>query len=298
MQSLVTVGIDGLVYAAYLFLVASGLTVVFGVMKILNVAHGAFYAWGAYTAAFLIGIAANAGLPDATGFAAIGFSAALVGIILGLAVERTILKRLYGRSEVAIVLATFGVFLILEDLLLLIFGTDAYFAYQPMMVLGGSTIMGVPRDNYSLLLIGFASVVALALWLGISHTKWGRLLATVIHDRETATFLGINVGRIFILTFVIGTALGALGGGAVAPMISVAPGIGIDIVVLSFAVVVIGGMGSIPGAALGALLVGLTRAAAVHYAPEFELFSVYAAMTGVLIFRPRGLIAPPEPRKV
>ena len=294
----ITILIDGLVFSSYLFLVSVGLTIIFGVMKILNVAHGSFYAWGAYTSAYLIGIWSNAGLADAGTFLMIAAAALAVGIVLGLIIERGLIQFMYGRDEVVIVLATFATFLILEDLILVVFGVDPYFAYQPMMVLGSTQIGGITRDIYSLTLIGLAAVVGLVLWVGLTKTKWGRLLTAVIHDREISVAMGIDVTKVFILTFVLGAVLGALGGAYVAPTVSVAPGFGIDVIVLSFAVVVIGGMGSIPGAIIGALIVGIARALAVHKLPEVELFVVYGVMVAVLVFRPEGLFAPAKARKI
>jgi branched-chain amino acid transport system permease protein len=298
MQTAITILLDGLVFSSYLFIVSVGLTIIFGVMKILNVTHGSFYAWGAYTAAFFISLAFEAGWPDWVGFLIIFAAAVAVGLVLGLILERGILQFMYHRDEVLIVLATFGTFLVLEDVILLVFGVDPYFAYQPMMLLDSTTIGSVSRDVYSLTLIGLAGVVALICWLGLTRTKWGKMLRAVIYDREMSEAMGINVTLVYIITFVIGATLGALGGAYIAPTVSVAPGFGIDVIVLSFAVVVIGGMGSIPGAIIGALAVGCARAIAVHEAPELELFVIYAVMAVVLVFRPEGLFAPAKPRKI
>lgn len=293
-----TILIDGLVFSSYLFLVSVGLTIIFGVMKILNVAHGSLYAWGAYTAAYLIGLWANAGLPDAGGFLMIALATVLVGVVLGVVLERGLIRFMYDKDEVIIVLATFATFLILEDVILIVFGVDPFFAYQPMMVLGSVQLGGIIRDVYSLTLIGLAAVVGAVLWIGLARTKWGKLLTAVIHDRELATAMGVDVTRVFIVTFVLGAGLGALGGAYIAPTVSVAPGFGIDVIVLSFAVVVIGGMGSIPGALVGALAVGILRAVAVHMMPEIELFVVYGVMVAVLVFRPEGLFAPAKARRI
>ncbi|MBT4488612.1 MAG: branched-chain amino acid ABC transporter permease, partial [Rhodospirillaceae bacterium] len=201
-------------------------------------------------------------------------------------------------DEHIIVLATFAMFLVLEDVLLIIWGTDPYFAYQPMALLESVDIAELTFDVYSLTLIGLAVIVGLGLWLGLTKTKWGKLLLAVIFDREISEAMGINVTIVFMATFVIGAIMGALGGAYIAPTISVSPGIGVEVIVLSFAVVVIGGMGSIPGAMIGALLVGISRAAAVHKFPEIELFVIYAIMAAVLAFRPEGLFAPAKARKI
>jgi len=134
--------------------------------------------------------------------------------------------------------------------------------------------------------------------LGLTRTRQGKLLLAVIHDREVSAAMGIDVGRVYLVTFTIGAMLAALGGALTAPTIAVSPGIGVEVIVLSFAVVVIGGLGSLGGAALGALLVGIVRSATVRYWPEAELFSIYAVMAMVLIVRPTGLFAAPEARKI
>lgn len=298
MQLLISILLDGLVYASYLFIVAAGLTIIFGVMKILNVAHGGFYAWGAYTSAYFIGAASDMGFPDWFGFIIIAASALVVGIILGLIIERIVLRRLYDHEEIVIVLATFGVFLILEDLILLIFGVNPYFAYQPMVTLGSVEMGGILRDVYSLTMLGVAAVVAGASWWMLTRTRSGKLVAAVIHDREMSLIVGINVRRVFMVTFCAGAVLGALGGAYIAPTVSVVPGFAVDVIVLSFAVVVIGGMGSIPGALMGALLVGLLRALAVHKMPQLELFMIFFVMSAVLMVRPEGLFAPEKMRKI
>jgi branched-chain amino acid transport system permease protein len=298
MQEFITILLDGLTYASYLFIVSVGLTIVFGVLKILNVAHGAFYAWGAYSAAFAITLAGDLDYPDWVGFPIILVSAILVGLVLGFVIERVILRHMYHQDEVLIALATFGLFLVLEDIILLVFGVDPYFAYQPTTVLGGVSIIGVYRDYYSLSLLGVAVIVASFCWYGLTQTKWGKLISMVIYDREASLAMGINVGMVYLVVFIIGTMLGALGGAYLAPTLSVAPGFGIDIIVLSFAVVVIGGMGSIPGAIIGALLVGILRAIAVHKVPEIELFVVFGVMAVVLMIRPEGLFAPAKARTI
>jgi branched-chain amino acid transport system permease protein len=278
--------------------VSAGLTIIFGVMKILNVAHGSFYAWGAYTAAFFIGKFSDMGLPDALGFLIIVAAAIVVGVILGFIIEQGILKHMYERDEVLIVLATFGLFLVLEDIILIAFGTDPYFAYQPMALLDSVELGGITRDVYGMTLIGVAAVVAVGCWWLLNKTKWGTLLKAVIFDREMGISMGINVPLVYTLTFIGGAILGGLGGAYIAPTISVAPGLGTEVIVLSFAVVVVGGMGSIAGAAIGSLIIGLLRAIAVHELPQVELFVVFAVMAVVLVFRPEGLFAPAKPRKI
>ena len=297
-ELIIVILVDGLVYSSYLFLVAVGLTVIFGVQKVLNVAHGAFYAFGAYLAAYLIGLWAKGGLPDAGGFLIIFASAIFLGVVLGVVIERGLLKFLYDRDEHIVVLATFAGFLVLEDVILLIWGTDPYLAFGPLALLGNSEIAGLIFDNYALTMVALSFIIAFVLWYGLNRTQFGKVLLAVIYDREVSMAMGINVTKVFLITFMIGTFLGALGGAYHAPIISVQPGIGVEVIVLAFAVVVIGGMGSIPGALIGSLIVGISRAAAVHMFPEVELFVIYAIMALVLIIRPEGLFAPIKARKI
>ena len=298
MQELIVILVDGLVFSSYLFMVAVGLTVIFGVMKILNVTHGSFYAFGAYMSATLIGAYYETDWPEFGGFLAIFAAALIIGVFFGIVLERGLLRFLYHRDEHIIVLATFAMFLVFEDVLMMIWGTDTYYAYEPMALLGIVDIAELTFDVYSLTLIGLAAIVGLGLWLGLTKTKWGKLLLAVIFDREISQATGINVTVVFTVTFVIGAIMGALGGAYIAPTISVSPGIGVEVIVLAFAVVVIGGMGSIPGAMIGAVLVGVSRAAAVHKFPEIELFVIYAIMALVLAIRPEGLFAPAQARKI
>jgi branched-chain amino acid transport system permease protein len=289
---------DGLVYAAYLFLVAVGLSLIFGVMKILNVTHGSFYAFGAFGAATAVGIYVDAGLPDAAGFVFMIVVAMAIGAVLGIVLERAVLRVVYGRDEIVIVLVTYAVFLILEDAITLIWGQRSYPAYQPMAAAGDVEIGGLILSNYDIGLVAIAAVVAVGGYWALNYTRYGRLLTVVIFDRETAAAFGINVTVIYTATFIIGAMLGALGGAVMAPKISVTPGIGVEVIVLAFAVVATGGMGSVEGAMIGALIVGLCRAAAVHLLPQLELFVIYAVMALVLVFRPYGLISQARPRKI
>jgi len=289
---------DGLVYAAYLFIVAIGLTLIFGVMKILNVTHGSFYAFGAYGAATAVGIYANGDWPAALGFLFMILFGMTIGLIMGIILERGLLRLVYGRDEVVVVLVTYATFLILEDVVVLIWGPQSYAAYQPMASAGNIEIGELVLSNYDIILVALAAGLAgLAYW-SLKYTRYGRLLTTVIFDRETAAAFGINVTLVYTVTFIVGAMLGALGGAVMAPKISVTLGIGVEVIVLAFAVVAIGGMGSIEGALIGALIVGICRAAAVHLVPQIELFVIYGVMALVLVVRPYGLFVRAQPRKI
>ncbi|RME42512.1 MAG: branched-chain amino acid ABC transporter permease [Chloroflexi bacterium] len=302
MDTLIIILIDGLVFASWLFLIAVGLTFVFGVLRILNLAHGSFYAIGAYTSAsLLLFYETQSGLWDRWpygSFAVILASAVLVGLVVGPVIERGVLQWLYDREPVLQLLATAALLLILDDAVKLIWGVDPYFAFRPARLLPNVHLAGITYSGYSFVLIGVALVSGLSLWLLVNRTRLGRLIQVVIHEPEMGTALGINVPRIYLLTFSVGTALAALGGAFIAPTISIVPGIAIEVGVLAFAVVVIGGLGSPGGAAIGALIVGMVRSAAVHELPQIELFTIYLVMTLVLIIRPRGLFAPEEARKI
>lgn len=289
---------DGLVYAAYLFVVAVGLTLIFGVMRILNVAHGAFYAFGAYGAATAVGLYFDRGLPVAGGFLAMVLAGMVLGLIIGIVLERGILRLVYGRDEVIVALVTYAVFLILEDVIILIWGPGSYAAYQPLTAAGNVAVGNLILSGYDIGLVVLAAILALASRFVLRHTRYGRLLTVVIFDRETAAAFGINVTLVYSVTFVVGAMLGALGGAVMAPKIAVTLGIGVEVIVLAFAVVAIGGMGSIEGALIGALIVGLCRAAAVHLVPEIELFVIYGVMALVLVFRPYGLFTRAQPRRI
>lgn len=289
---------DGLVYAAYLFIVAIGLTLIFGVMKILNVAHGAFYAFGAYGAATAVGVYFDRGLPVAGGFLAMVLAGMALGLIIGIVLERGVLRLVYGKDEVVTVLVTYAVFLMLEDVVILVWGTGSYAAYQPLAAAGSIAVGPLVLSGYDIGLVVLAAALAVASSFALRHTRYGRLLTVVIFDRETAAAFGINVTIVYSVTFVLGAILGALGGAVMAPKIAVTLGIGVEIIVLAFAVVAIGGMGSIEGALVGAAIVGLCRAAAVHLAPEIELFVIYGVMALVLVFRPYGLFVRARPRTI
>jgi branched-chain amino acid transport system permease protein len=298
MLTAVAILVDGAVFAAWLFIVSVGLTLIYGVMRILNIAHGSLYALGAYAAASMVGAYFAHGYPPLAGYLLLPAAALLVGVVAGLAIERGVLRLMYGRDEVIMVLVTYAVFLVLEDVIKLIWGVDPYFAYQPYGLLGTVDILGLPYPIYDVANIALAIVIGAVVWWGLNRTRAGKLLIAVIHDREMSMAVGIDVTRLFAVTFVLGAILAALGGAVSAPKISVVPGIGVEVIVLAFAVVVIGGLGSVGGAMIGAVIVGFARAAAVHLLPEAELFVIYAIMAAVLVVRPYGLFAKPEARRI
>lgn len=298
MSTLLAVLIDGIIYASWLFLIAVGLTLIYGVMNILNIAHGALYALGAYAAASFGGYWFSQGYPPLGSYGALVLAAVVVGVVAGPVIERGLLRFMYGRDEVILLLVTYALFLILEDLIKLIWGVSPYIISQPYGLLGIVEVGELIYPVYSLVLIGVSVLVGALLAWALHGTRQGKLLAVVIHDREISQALGIDVRRYYLATFTLGTMLAALGGALTAPTVSVVPAMGVEVIVLAFAVVVIGGLGSLPGAALGALIVGLLRSAAVHYVPALELFAIYSVMALVLIIRPRGLFAGEQARRI
>lgn len=300
MTTLFAILLDGAIYASWLFLVAAGLTVIYGVMRVLNMAHGSFYAIGAYAGASLVGwyFSGAHGSPYWSYLLLIGCAVG-AGALVGLVVEQGLLRFLHGQDEILMVIVTYALLLIFEDATKLIWGVDPYFAYQPYRLLGQAEIgAGLRFANYDLVLIALSVLIGLAAWFALNRTNKGRLLRAVIHDREVAIAMGVNVNAMFAVTFVIGAVLGALAGALTAPAISVTPGIGVEVIVLAFAVVVVGGLGSIGGAAAGAVLVGLARSFAVHLAPQFELFVIYGVMFVVLAVRPQGLFGQALARRI
>ena len=298
MSLVLTILVDGITYAAWLFLVSLGLTLVFGVLRLLNVAHGGFYSFGAYCAAFAIGICVRAGFSVAFQLVALILTSVIIGGIIAIVMERTVLARLYAQEETLVLLATYAVFLILEDLTKLIWGGVSLYANQPRDALGQVTIGALPFPVYDLVLVVVAIALAIAVAFVLSHTRIGRLVTAVTADRDMSLAMGINVTRILTGTFVVGAALGALAGALTAPKIAILPGIGVEVIVLAFAVVVVGGLGSVTGAITAAMLIGLFRALASHLLPEAEVFVTYAVMAAVLAIRPFGLFSPVTVRRI
>ena len=298
MSLAITILVDGITYAAWLFIVALGLTLVFGVLKILNIAHGSFYAIGAYVAATFVALFAKWGLPPAMSIVALLLAAVAVAAVLAPLTERGLLRVFYGRDEVLLVLVTYALFLIFEDATKLIWGANPYFVSAPYSLFGNVAVGEQSYVGYDFMLIGVAVFCGVGVWWGLNRTRTGKIVLAVIHSAEIAASMGVNISRIYTFAFMFGILLAALGGALTAPMISVQPGVSVGVVIVSFAVVIIGGLGSIQGAAIGALIVGLARALAVHTWPPAELFSIYVAMAVVLMFRPQGLFQQVQARKI
>jgi len=298
MQLALTILVDGISYASWLFIVALGLTLVFGVLKILNIAHGSFYALGAYAAASAVAWMNGVTSQPQWSLLAMLFAAVVVAMCVAPVTERSVLRFFYGRDEVLLVLVTYAMFLMLEDVTKLIWGANPYYVSEPYALFGNIEVGQQSYVGYDLFLVLLALSVGLLLWWGLNRTRTGKIVTAVIHSPEIAASMGIQVSRVYMLAFTAGIFLAALGGAFTAPMISVQPGVSVGVIIISFAVVIIGGLGSIEGAAIGALIVGLARAFAVHLVPVAELFSVYLVMALVLVFRPQGLFQRIQARKI
>lgn len=292
-QTIVPLFVDALANAALIFFVAFGLTLVFSVLRILNVAHGSFYSIGAYVSASIGLWIVSAGLNPWLTFPALLVSAALVAALFGPLIERTLVQWTYGRGEAVQILMTFGLFLILEDLQRLVFGVSSYYEDTPVALLGSIEIGGIIYLNYQLLLIALAVVALVAMRVFIGHTRMGRLLAVVVADREISEALGIDTRRMFTIAFTLGIFLAALGGALATPTAGVAPGLGADTMVLAFAVAAIGGLGQVEGAALAAVIVAAARVLAIYLFPALDAVAPYLVMLIVLLVRPYGLFGKP-----
>lgn len=298
MARLAFIALDGVFFASWLFLVSLGLTFIYGVLRVLNVAHGSLYALGAYMGSSLVLLFLRAGYPVFLSYLILLGAALLIGLTVGPFLERVFLRRIYLKEEVLVLLLTFAIFLMLEDVIKLIWGVEPYLVNAPYVALGVVNVAGVTYAVYPFLLTGIAVAAGALVWATMARTRFGRLVVSVIEDREISAASGVNVPLVFTFAFTLGAILAALGGAFTAPMISVVPGVAVEVIVLAFAVAAIGGLGSIEGAALGSLLVGLLRAAAVHLFPELDLLAIYAVMALVLLFRPHGLFGRPEVRRI
>jgi len=290
--------VDGLVKASWLFLLSVGLSVIYGVLRILNLAHGSLYALGAFAAAILVTDWVDHGRWEKGTFMILLVAALLVGLATGPTLERGVLRWIYGRDQALQLLATYALFLVLEGVQIELWSQESFQTYVPFGALGNFTLAGVLYPWYYVVLLGVAVASGLGLWLFLDRSRFGRLIAAVTYDREISRALGINLGRVYVVTFTIGAFLAALGGALSAPTVSVVPGFAVDATVAAFAVVVIGGLGSIAGAALGSLIVGVAQAWAVHEQPNVEVFVIYVVMTVVLLARPQGLFAKEAVRRI
>jgi branched-chain amino acid transport system permease protein len=279
----------GLTTAMFLFLIASGLSLVFGVMRVINFAHGSFYMLGAYLAWQAVQWVhpSGGGFWLAALFAAVGIG------ILGAFVERLFFRSLYGREELYQLLFTYALVLILGDAAKFLWGVDQLSVNGPPALRGSIQIFGTTQPLYSLFMIAIGPAIAFAGWLLLNRTGAGRMVRAAQMDREMLDALGANVGTIYTAMFVVSAFLAGLSGALVTPIESIVPGMDVLIIVQAFIVVVIGGMGSIWGTFWGSVIYGQVLAFGILIFPGFSLFSVYALMAVILVIRPWGLFGRP-----
>ncbi|HSW25504.1 MAG TPA: branched-chain amino acid ABC transporter permease [Burkholderiaceae bacterium] len=281
--------LSGLTAAMFLFVVASGLSLVFGVLRVLNFAHGSFYMVGAYLAWQLMQV--FGGLTGNFWLAVLGAAAGVA--LLGGVIERLLLRHLYGREDLYQLLLTYALVLMLGDAARMLWGTQQLSVPRPAGLNGSFEWFGAVVPHYNLFIIVLGPTIAAACWLLLSRTGTGRMIRAAALDREMLAALGADVGRLYTLMFMAGSFLAGLGGALVTPVRSIVPGMDVEIIVEAFIVVVIGGLGSFWGTFVGALVFGQVLAFGILVLPGFSIFAVFALMALVLIVRPAGLFGRP-----
>ena len=292
MDTLVIQTLNSVFYAAVLFLIAAGLSLIYGVMRIVNLAHGALYALGAYVSAWAVGTVFGA--TAAGNFVLVGQLlllplGALAIAAVGAVIEPTLLRPLYRRPEEYVLLITFGLLMILEDVMKLLFGGTPLSAGSIMDSMGSVRIGSLLYPSYNLVVIAVGIMAAIGLWWFIYRTRFGIILRATSQDRRMASALGLNVGRVYVQAFAIGCFMAGLGGAVIVPAQAAVLGMGVDALILAFVVIVIGGLGSLEGALVGALIVGFVRTAGIQFFAEIELAVLYLIAVAVLLVRPTGL---------
>ncbi|MGQ9857345.1 MAG: branched-chain amino acid ABC transporter permease [Thermodesulfobacteriota bacterium] len=281
---------SGIARGAVLFLVASGLSLTFGVLRVLNFAHGSLYMLGAFLCytiwAYLL-------LPAVGFYLATILSALIMGAV-GLLIELFLLRRLYNRGWPEQLLATYALILIITDLVKWQWGGEFLSVPRPKPFTGAIFLFDFPFPAYNLFVIGLGATLAVFLWWLVYRTRLGDIIRAAAHDREMVSALGIPIPWLFTWIFVLGSVIAGLSGAVAAPFGSVALGMDIEIIVECFAVVVIGGMGSLPGTLLGAFVVGQVYSFGIMYKPELALAFIFMVMAIVLIIRPWGIFGRPE----
>ena len=273
--------LNGLSLAMILFLISAGLTLIFGLMRVVNMAHGSFFLLGAYIGAAII---------SATGSFVGGLAVAMAAMAaLGILIQRVCLGRLY-KQELPQALLTLGVLFMLADMMFWIWGGDPVLAPQPRILQGTIFLWVVRYPIYRLFLIGFGLAVALALWALLERTRIGAVIRAGMDDEEMVRGIGINMPGIFAMVFALGAALAAAGGVLGGPLLGAFPGEDFDVALLAFAVVTIGGLGSVAGAFLGSLLIGMVDNFGTAWFPQLSMFTIFVPMLAVLALRPRGLL--------
>jgi branched-chain amino acid transport system permease protein len=280
--------LNALLYASVLFLIAGGLSLIYGVMRIVNLAHGNLYAFGAYVTAWAVGRLAADGGSLAAMYLVLP-AGAVAAAALGAVVEPTLLRPFYRRAEEYQLLVTFGLLMILEDVMRFLWGPYPLSASAVWEALGSVAIGESLYPTYNLAVIGVGLLAAAFLWTFVYRTRFGVVLRATSQNMRMAQALGVNVNRVYVQAFTLGCLMAGLAGAIVVPSQSAVLGMGVDALVLAFIVVVIGGLGSLEGALAGALIVGMVREAGIAFFPELELAVLYLIAAAVLLARPAGL---------
>lgn len=291
MTAFLDILIGGVFHAAVLFLVAAGLQLVFGVQKIVNLACGSFYALGAYFGISAVTWAISKGVPAGAFLPVLLASGLLLGLI-GPAIE-ALLSTVYHRDEAFQLLLTFALVLMFQDVLRFFWGANPQQLGDLVMSYGKITAGNVVVPTYNVLVIAASIAIALGIGSFLKHTRFGRILRATAENREMSQALGVNVRWMYASVFTLGTVLGTVGGALVVPTAAASLDMPVELVVEAFAVVVIGGLGSMRGALAGALVVGIMRALAIRYYAELEMLAIYLVVIAVLIARPAGLFGKP-----
>ena len=281
--------LGGVFHAATLFLVAAGLQLVFGVQKIVNLACGSFYALGAYFGVSIVTWALKAGMPQPLFLAALILGGLLLAAV-GPVVER-VLRTIYGRDESFQMLLTFALVLMFEDVIRFFWGTSPYQMGNLYLAYGQLKAGGLTIPVYNLIVIAAGGLIAAVMGGMLRRTRFGRIVRATAENPRMSAALGVDITRVYVRVFTLGTAFGTVGGALVIPVTAAVSEMAIDLIVEAFAVVVIGGLGSMRGAFAGALIVGVLRAVAIATYPEVEMLAIYIVVIAVLVIRPAGLFA-------
>jgi len=288
MDLFISQALNGFVYGVLLFLLAAGLSLIFGLMGVVNLAHGSFFMLGAFV-----------GLSIAKATGSFWWAVLLAPIPVALAavvIEVVFMRQLYRRGRLDQVLLTFGFSFVFTDLVETVWGKDNFNIPEPAALENSIELLGGFYPSYRLALLGFGLVAALVLWIIIDRTRAGAMVRAAVDDSSTAMGIGLNVPLLLTTTFAAGAALAALAGVVAGPILGVYSGIDVEVLIPAFIVIVVGGMGSLKGAFVGSLVIGIADTLGKAYLPEMAMFLIYLAMILILLVRPAGLFGQVQTR--